>query len=181
MSARQVQPFEAKGNELAALDAAATRFLGFYGEEARFNPKELAAVRAAARAFHQALHRLITDPLAAATLRRLALRMQEQASFANPQTHYVQELRDAWLTALQVDQACDKDVGAGRKSSERTNAWICMAAEAWEDAGGTASARHRFGSALGAYHRKGLPTVGGIEAIDSALAAFKAQRNRASD
>ena len=41
MSARQVQPFEAKGNELAALDAAATRFLGSYGEEARFNPKEL--------------------------------------------------------------------------------------------------------------------------------------------
>lgn len=170
--------------ERAALERARERFLAWradwYDGGAAFNPKTLAELRKAARAFHEALQALLSASPIDGTRARLLVRMQQRELHQHPQAYYYDRLREALFTALTLDMACATDVKRGTKADTLARAWTWQAADEWQAATGKAPASGRFGSVLLDFtaSAKGLPPLGGIEQVKAALASWRAARKR---
>lgn len=167
---------ERTAKERAALDRAAEQYVYWNTDNGvvrpPVNPKLLATVRQAARELHRALTPLVERD-GQPTAQRLALRMQEYDKFAAPASAYGDELVHLFWRTLVLDLSCAAEVVAGRKADPRVVEWICRAADEWVTAGGTASAKHRFGRALIDYRAAGIPPVTGIAVIEGALVEWK--------
>jgi hypothetical protein len=166
--------------EAAALERAREQFLYWTtnsdGPRKPVNPKLIARIRKAARDLHNALHPLMSGPNEQPTLVRLAIRMQETERLTAPAPTYSDELMHLYWRAGVIDRACGAEVSPRRKKDPRVTEWICRAASEWQAAGGTPSARHRFGGALLAYRGKGIPLVSSASVIERALVEWKAAR-----
>lgn len=166
--------------EAGALEKAAAEFL-FWNTETTghtrkpVNPKLLAEVRAAAGAMRKALQPL-TEVDEQPTLIRLGVRMQEVDGFCRPSSDYRDELVGLVELSELIFRACGAEVAPSRKKDPRVTEWVWRAAEAWAQAGGTPSARHRFGSALMSFKVAGIPRVTSEVVVARALSVWKMNR-----
>lgn len=165
--------------ERAALDDARQRFVqwraDWHDDGAAVDDKALAALRKAARAFHKALEPLLGDPVDG-TRARLLVRMQQMQMHQHLQDDHRRQLIDAMAAAMLIDGALAPDVRRGRKDDTLAHVWIMFAADAWQAAGGKATAAGRFADALTAYRHRQVPIVGGRDQIAKALQQRRAAR-----
>ena len=141
------------------------------------NTKLLARVREASRDLRKALEPLMDGRDEQPTARRLALRMQEVEGLKRPMGDYSDELLHlCWCTMPLLGRACAAEVRPGRKTDPRVVEWVCRAANAWAEAGGTPSAKHRFGAAMVDFRAPGIPAVTSAAVVSRALTDWKAAR-----
>lgn len=166
--------------ERAAIERAAAEYVYWNTDSAvprrPVNPKLLACVREAARALHKALQPFMDGPTEQPTAWRLALRMQEVEGLKRPIADYSDELLNLYWRTMVLDRACAAEVRPSRKTDPRVVEWICRAADAWVEAGGKASAKHRFGAAVLDFRAPGIPAVTSSAAVERALTDWKAGR-----
>lgn len=167
--------------EQAAIERAAVEYVYWNTDNdvtrRPVNPKLLACVREAARALHKALQPFMAGPDEQPTAWRLALRMQEAEGLKRPIAEYSDELLHMYFRSMVLDRACAAEVSPSRKTDPRVVEWICRAADAWVEAGGKASAKHRFGAAVLGFRAPGVPAVTSIAVVERALADWKAARD----
>lgn len=172
-------PVVRREQERAALDDARQRFVQWRADwhdgGAAADDKALAALRKAARAFHKAIEPLLGDP-ADGTRARLLVRMQQARLHQDLQDTHYRQLAEAMVTAMLIDDALAPDVRRGRKDDTLAHVWVRFAADAWESAGGKATAAGRFADALTAYRHRQVPIVGGRDQIAAALQRRRAAR-----
>lgn len=164
-----VRGFKLQAKEQAALDAARARFVSWYAGLPRHNPKTLAALRDAARAFHDAAQPFLNSHMNP-TAQTLLVRMQEIELSQHPKGRYEDILTMAGYTTGLIVRATAVDVTPGRPRDERAWAWVCMAADAWDAAGaGEPTSTGRFAQALHDFNQDDLPPVSGKDQIAAAL------------
>lgn len=179
MSARTGKAYRLSRAELDALERARARFITWHRDWAgasAFDPKALAVLRKAARAFHMALAPMLAPSANDGTRARLLLRMQEQHQFQKGQGAYTDELCAALRSAYAVDGACEREVQRGTKVHMPAHAWVWFAADEWTIATGKAPTAGRFADALQNYTNRDVPAIGGLDQVKTALSDWRLAR-----